>query len=77
MIIDGRGQEYSEPYEKLKSIITKEACLLETAIEVLVDSEHSAKRINVLATLAGYETEITQSGDTWTLRVDTSHRRCT
>ncbi len=77
MVIDGRGQEVSVPYEKFKRIITEDACCLGEAIEILVDSETSAKKINILATLAGYDTTIAAKKDFWTLRVDTRHRRCT
>ncbi len=77
MQIDGRGQDVSIPYERLKHLLTKEGCLLEDVIEILVDTEGSAKKINVLASVVGYETTIRQTADCWSLRVDTSRRRCT
>ena len=77
MIIDGRGTDISVPYEEFKRIITEDGCCLGDSIEILVDSEVSAKKINILATLAGYDTTIVPREDFWTLRVDTRHRRCT
>ncbi len=77
MQIDGRGQDVSVSYERLKHVLTKEGCTLEDFIEVLVDSEGSAKKINVLASLVGYETTISRTTDGWSLRVDTRRRRCT
>ena len=76
MLIDGRGEDESLPYERLKTLITQDACLLGDLIEVLVDRETSAKKINILASLAGYGTVIEQREGYWALKVDTSHRQC-
>ena len=76
MIIDGRGKEDDIPYEKLKELIIKDGCLLKDTIEVWVDREGLAKNINLLATLAGYDTVIESGHDHWILKVDVSHRRC-
>ncbi len=76
MLIDGRGEDESISYEKLKALITEDACLLNDLVEVLVDRESSAKKINILASLAGYDTVIEHRDGHWALKVDTSHRRC-
>jgi len=76
LLIDGRGEDESVPYERLRTLITQEACLLSDFIEVLVDRESSAKKINILASLAGYETSIEKREGHWALKVDTRHRRC-
>lgn len=76
MIIDGRGKDDSVPYDELEKLITRDACLLEDKIEVLVDREGLAKKINILATLAGYDTKILPREGYWVLGVDVSRRRC-
>jgi hypothetical protein len=76
MIIDGRGVDERIPYERLKELLTKEGCFLGEEIEVRLDREKSAERIKILATLVGYESRIESGPNGWTLKVDTSHRRC-
>lgn len=76
MKIDGRGEHYSVAYNRLEDLITKEGCLLGDTIEILVDQESSARKIDILASLTGYDTVIEQREDHWVLIVDTSHRRC-
>lgn len=76
MLIDGRGIDFSEPYERLKALITTDACTLDDTIEVWVDQEISAKKMNVLVALVGYNAVIEQRGEHWILRIDGSHRRC-
>lgn len=76
MIIDGRGQDEAVPYDRLEKLITQEGCLLKDTIEVLVDREGSVRKVNILATLAGYETVIEQREGHWALKIDVSHRRC-
>ncbi len=76
MIIDGRGADVSAPYDQVERLLTQDGCLLEDHIEVWVDSESAAKKINVLATLAGYDTVTEEAKDGWVLKIDTGKRRC-
>jgi hypothetical protein len=76
MELDGRGEHYTTAYNRLEDLITKEGCLLGDSIVVLVDQESSAKKINILAVLAGYDTVIEERKNHWALVVDTRHRRC-
>ena len=76
MVIDGRGKGFREPYDALERLLTREACLLGDSVEVLVDREAHARKINVLAVMAGYETALEPAEGYWVLRVDTRTKRC-
>ena len=76
MVIDGRGKGFREPYDTLERILTQEGCLLDECVEVLVDREAHARKINILAVMAGYETSLERGEKYWILRVDTRRRRC-